>query len=154
MSEFAEENYVEEDYRMVETSSQPNPKGNNNNTPNVLNPQHFLGNMFLGEGFKPVYKPRGSPTTASTSSGSLFTIDSILAPRPKPLSPQRPVIHHPSLHLGHIAAAASGFGATSADFLGKSILKRNKSSNYYCKCKSATNTLYYYRGIISGFAQG
>jgi hypothetical protein len=29
------------------------------------------------------------------------------------------VLHHP-LHLGHLAAAAaSGFGATSADFLGK-----------------------------------
>lgn len=106
---------------MVETSSQPSPKSN---TSTVLNPQHLLGNMFLGEGFKPVYKPnRSSPNnTASTSNsaGSLFTIDSILAPRPKPLSPQRPVIHHPSLHLGHIAAAASaGFGATSADFLGK-----------------------------------
>jgi hypothetical protein len=41
------------------------------------------------------------------------------------LSPQHrlppAVLHHP-LHLGHLAAAAaSGFGATSADFLGKHL---------------------------------
>lgn len=121
MPEFLEDGYAEEEYRMVETSAQPNPK---RNASAVLSPHQFLGNMFLGEGFKPVCKPRGSPTTASTSSGSLFTIDSILAPRPKPTSPQRPVLHHPSLHLSHIAAAASGFGATSADFLGKFNLLR------------------------------
>lgn len=102
---------------MVETSTHPSPKGQ---AAALFNPQQFLGNMFLGEGFKPVFKqPRGSPTTSSNS-GSLFTIDSILAPRPKPVSPQRPVMHHSTLHLGHIAAAATGFGATSADFLGKS----------------------------------
>lgn len=83
---------------MVETSTQP---------------RHFLGNAFLGEGFKPVFKH----ATASAGGSSLFTIDSILAPRPKPASPQRPAMQHPSLHLGHIAAAG-GFGAASADFFG------------------------------------
>jgi hypothetical protein len=35
------------------------------------------------------------------------------------------VLHHP-LHLGHLAAAAaSGFGATSADFLGKRLFFSN-----------------------------
>lgn len=102
---------------MVETSSQPNPRGGS--TSAVFAPQSFLGNMFLGEGFKPVYKNRASGSTASTSAGSLFTIDSILAPRPKASSPQRPVLPHPTLHLGHIAAAASGFSSASADFLGK-----------------------------------
>jgi hypothetical protein len=35
------------------------------------------------------------------------------------------VLHHP-LHLGHLAAAAaSGFGATSADFLGKLLFFSN-----------------------------
>ncbi|KAF5273974.1 hypothetical protein FQA39_LY01090 [Lamprigera yunnana] len=79
--------------------------------------------FFAGEGFKPVQKiTRATPvpaTVASSSSSSLFTIDSILAPRPNPSSPQRPILHHP-LHFGHIAAAASaGFGATctSAEFL-------------------------------------
>lgn len=118
---------------MVETSSQPNPRvtaslvtsGNSDSSGGasaIFAPQSFLGNMFLGEGFKPVYKNRSiAPgTTPSTSAGSLFTIDSILAPRPKPSSPQRPLLHHPTLHLGHIAAAASaGFGPASADFLGK-----------------------------------
>ncbi|XP_017769363.1 PREDICTED: homeobox protein goosecoid [Nicrophorus vespilloides] len=75
---------------------------------------HFLG--LLGEGFKPVFKPRATTTAPSNS---LFTIDSILAPtRPKIATPQRPILHPPTLHLGHIAAAASaGFGTTSADFL-------------------------------------
>ena len=74
-----------------------------------------------------------STSSSPASSSSLFTIDSILAPRPShqtpAVSPQQHVIaphqrlppavlHHP-LHLGHLAAAAaSGFGATSADFLG------------------------------------
>lgn len=115
-SDFQEETYSEEEYRMVETSNHPSSKSQ---AAAMFNTQHFLGNMFLGDGFKPVYKQtRASPTTSS-SNGSLFTIDSILAPRPKPSSPQRPIMHHSSLHLGHIAAAASGFGATSADFLGK-----------------------------------
>lgn len=74
----------------------------------------------------------GTPT-------SLFTIDSILAPThksnsnqssprspptthsPTPVRPTRVqgIMHHPSLHLSHLAAAAaSGFNATS-DFLGE-----------------------------------
>lgn len=105
---------------MVETASQPSPRGPSGP---VFGPHQFLGNMFLGEGFKPVYKPNRENTTASGSATatSLFTIDSILAPRPKQSSssPQRPMLQHPNIHLGHIAAAASaGFGATSADFLG------------------------------------
>lgn len=81
-----------------------------------------------------------SPVSATALSGtpnSLFTIDSILAPKStsNPSSPQSPssthsptpirptrvpgLLHHPGLHLGHLAAAAaSGFGATS-DFLGE-----------------------------------
>ncbi|PSN52059.1 hypothetical protein C0J52_03886 [Blattella germanica] len=80
-----------------------------------------------------------STSSSPASSSSLFTIDSILAPRPSHQSPpavsppqqhvlsphQRlppAVLHHP-LHLGHLAAAAaSGFGATSADFLGMFFL--------------------------------
>lgn len=116
---------------MVETSSQPNPRASASLTAAaggaasaIFAPQNFLGNignMFLGEGFKPVYKTRVSApgSTPSTSAGSLFTIDSILAPRPKMSSPQRPLLHHPTLHLGHIAAAASGFSPASADFLGE-----------------------------------
>lgn len=106
---------------MVETSSQPNPRGTSASASTVFASQNFLGNMFLGEGFKPVYKTRTTPgSIPSTSAGSLFTIDSILAPRPKPSSPHRPVLHHPTLHLGHIAAAASaGFNPASADFLGE-----------------------------------
>lgn len=84
---------------------------------------------------------RGSHHQTSAAS-SLFTIDSILAPKPNhltnrssespgssppgsantsPIRPRMPaaMLHHPSLHLGHLAAAAaSGFGNTS-DFLGK-----------------------------------
>lgn len=107
---------------MVETASQPSPRS----SAPMLGHQ-FLGNVFLGEGFKPVYKPRESMTTASSSGTSLFTIDSILAPRPKSQSGvgathQRPILQHPNIHLGHIAAAASaGFGAGSADFLGEQL---------------------------------
>lgn len=116
-TEYGEESYSEEDFRMVETASQPSPRSQPSA---VFSPHQFLGNVFLGEGFKPVYKTRGPATSASGSSTSLFTIDSILAPRPKPSSPQRPMMQHPNIHLGHIAAAASaGFGASSADFLGK-----------------------------------
>lgn len=116
-SEFSQDNYVEEDFKMVETSTQPSPRSS------ALAGSHFFGSVLLGEGFQPVYKPsRGSPGSTPGSHGSLFTIDSILAPRPKPTSPQRPLVHPGPLHLGHIAAAASGFGATSADFLGESII--------------------------------
>lgn len=78
-----------------------------------------------------------SATALNAGSNSLFTIDSILAPKStsNPSSPQSPssahsptpvrptrvpgLLHHPGLHLSHLAAAAaSGFGATS-DFLGE-----------------------------------
>jgi len=67
-----------------------------------------------------------STSSSPASTTSLFTIDSILAPRPSHQPPLQQhllsppaVLHHP-LHIGHLAAAAaSGFGATSADFLGK-----------------------------------
>lgn len=92
---------------MIETSQQ------RNDVP------HFFGNVFLGEGFKPVYganKIRGAPS--SSTSSSLFTIDSILAPRPKPASPQRPtLLQHPPIPLGHLAATG-GFGTGPANFLG------------------------------------
>lgn len=78
-----------------------------------------------------------SGTALPGTPNSLFTIDSILAgPKsisnpnsppsptthsPTPIRPARVpgLLHHPGLHLGHLAAAAaSGFGATS-DFLGE-----------------------------------
>lgn len=109
---------------MVETTAQTTSK-----SPTAFVPHQFFGNMFLGEGFKPVCRPRGTlqgsaTPTISGSSASLFTIDSILAPRPKvTTSPQRPMLHNPNIHLGHIAAAAgAGFGPGSADFLGKYYL--------------------------------
>lgn len=73
-------------------------------------------------------------SSSSSTGSSLFTIDSILAPRPSvsnSVSPQinnnrqqnsavpTAVMHHP-IHLGHIAAAASTFG-THSDFLGKTF---------------------------------
>jgi homeobox protein goosecoid len=83
----------------------------------------------------------------NTSSSSLFTIESILAPKngsnrksespspspsesttSSPIRPQRvpAMLHHSGLHLGHLAAAAaSGFGATS-DFLGKRLMTKTK----------------------------
>ncbi|KAF7272149.1 hypothetical protein GWI33_015044 [Rhynchophorus ferrugineus] len=110
------EDYGEEDpfgSRMVETSA---PQGS------VL-PQHFMFLNQMNEGFKPVYRKAGSPTTASTASGgsSLFTIDSILA-RPRPTTsavPRPPVFQgHPGgFGFGHIAAASAGFGTASAEFL-------------------------------------
>ncbi|KAG5892248.1 hypothetical protein JTB14_014618 [Gonioctena quinquepunctata] len=100
---------------MVETSQQRN---------DVLVPPHFLGNVFLDDGFKPVFNKRASSSlvpsasSSSSSSSSVFTIDSILAPRPKQVaSLQRPlVMQHPSLHFGHLAAAG-GFAGAPADFL-------------------------------------
>uniref|UniRef100_A0A6P7GR92 Uncharacterized protein LOC114345787 n=1 Tax=Diabrotica virgifera virgifera TaxID=50390 RepID=A0A6P7GR92_DIAVI len=90
----------------------------------------FFGNVFLGEGFKPVYsnKLRG-PATSSSTSTSLFTIDSILAPRPsKPTTPQRPAIlqHHP-IPLGHLAATG-GFGTSPANFLARIAVENNLSA--------------------------
>lgn len=115
------EDFSEEHLKMVETSQHRD---------DVMVPSHFLGNVFLGEGFKPVYnsnKHRVPPVATTTNSGSLFTIDSILAPRPKPTSSSQspPLFQHPSIHLGHLAAAASsGFGTAPAEFLGKaSIIK-------------------------------
>lgn len=94
----------------------------------------------LTRGFSSSHNPNkvnnnGSVNT-TTNPNSLFTIDSILAPKfsSNPSSPQSPpttssppnirptrvvpaMLHHPGLHLGHLAAAASGFGTTS-DFLG------------------------------------
>lgn len=92
-----------------------------------------------------------SPNGRTQAPTSLFTIDSILAPTTKatqsqqhslnnnnrssespgssppasantsPMRPRLPMLHHPGLHLGHLAAAAaSGFGSTS-EFLGESI---------------------------------
>lgn len=88
-----------------------------------------------------------STHTGSNAPTSLFTIDSILAPKPSAVSPSfkiiksespvsisppatspvRPqrvpaILHHPGLHhLGHLAAAAAtSFGSTT-DFLGKEI---------------------------------
>lgn len=81
-----------------------------------------------------------------TNPSSLFTIDSILAPKPNNLSnnitrqksespcnnsmsptqqsPVRPtrvpaMLHHPGLHLGHLAAAAASSFGTTSDFLGE-----------------------------------
>lgn len=75
-----------------------------------------------------------SPPRVSTS---LFTIDSILAPRPRHSSPDTSqtmsvaglthrvpaptLLRHP-LHFGHLAAVASGFAPSSSDFLGESLL--------------------------------
>ncbi|CAG9860097.1 unnamed protein product, partial [Phyllotreta striolata] len=66
----------------------------------------FFGDAFLGGGKAPA------------SGGTLFTIDSILAPRPK-AAPQRPpaVVHHAAVPLGHLAAAGAGFAANPANFL-------------------------------------
>lgn len=132
-ADYQEESYSEDDFKMVETAGhqQPHQIGPPSS---IWNPHSFLGNMFFaGEGFKPVQKiqrsPQSTATAASSSSSSLFTIDSILAPRPGPISPQRPVLHHP-LHIGHIAAAASAsFGAscTSAEFLGELLFNRKYS---------------------------
>lgn len=118
--DWCEGDFPEEQIKMVETSQQRDE---------LMVPSHFLGNVFLGEGFKPVYngnKQRVPSVATTTNSGSLFTIDSILAPRPKPTSSSQnsPVFQHPSIHLGHLAAAASsGFGAAHADFLGKHYQK-------------------------------
>lgn len=116
------EDFSEEHLKMVETSQQRD---------DVMVPTHFLGNVFLGEGFKPVFnsnKHRVPSVATTTNSGSLFTIDSILAPRPKQTSSssQSPTLfQHPSIHLGHLAAAASsGFGTAPADFLGKSNISQ------------------------------
>jgi hypothetical protein len=95
------------------------------------------------------------PTPSSpASSTSLFTIDSILAPRPphQPAAQQGHVVsphqrlppavlHHP-LHLGHLAAAAaSGFG-TSADFLGKLMQPAKRlCSDWDAESRSAGNKI-------------
>lgn len=108
-------------------------------------PVQFIGRMAHGKQHTGSLHPEidirrscNSPVTAlSGPPNSLFTIDSILAPKstsnpsspqspsatstnsPTPIRPSRvPALLHPGLHLGHLAAAASGFGATS-DFLGE-----------------------------------
>lgn len=102
-----------------------------------------LFNMERSERLQQIQRPHSPPhhTRIHNPPGSLFTIDSILAPKPVMMrngdspssspptsanaSPIRPtrlpgaMLHHPGIHLGHLAAAAaSGFGNTS-DFLGK-----------------------------------
>lgn len=73
--------------------------------------QLFVNNLGLNQ---------SSPRSISSS----FSIDSILARGSATSSqPRVPAMLHPGLHLGHLAAAAaSGFGASSADFLGKFFL--------------------------------
>lgn len=103
---------------MVETSQQPNLARSSS----FYASQNYLGGMFVGDEFRPIYKARMSEgPTAGSSSNSLFTIDSILAPtRPKPSvvpsQQQRTIFPHPTFNLGHLG----GFGASSADFLGES----------------------------------
>lgn len=111
------EDYTEEDYRMVETS-----------TPQTaVLPQHLMFLNQMHDGFKPVYRKNGpSVSSSSTSASSLFTIDSILS-RPRALPsvavPRPPAIFQsgqPSgFNFGHFAAASAGFGTTSAELLGK-----------------------------------
>lgn len=122
-------------------SSSPSPPPNTESV-------HIIGRMAGGTALLKQGKPSDgghSPVSGTVLSGtpnSLFTIDSILAPKSSssgsnPSSPQSPsnnthsptpfrpttrvpgLLHHPGLHLGHLAAAAAqGFGATS-DFLGE-----------------------------------
>lgn len=77
--------------------------------------QNFFGAMLLQEQDLSDLK-RNKPRAASSTATSLFTIDSILAPRPSASQIRSPVVHHP-LHLSHLAAA-SGFG-THSEFLGE-----------------------------------
>lgn len=136
-SRWAAEDFAEDGgLRMVETSHQER-----NAADHAPAAHHLFGNVFLNEGcFRPIIfgkhhrghlhhqQQQQHVTTAGppSTSSSLFTIDSILAPRPKPATmQQRPTtILQPSaaaaaVHLGHLAAAASGgFGAAPADFLG------------------------------------
>lgn len=74
----------------------------------VRKSQLFVNNLNLNQ---------SSPRSINSS----FSIDSILARGSATSSqPRVPAMLHPGLHLGHLAAAAaSGFGASSADFLGK-----------------------------------
>lgn len=107
---------------MVETSI---PNSTQTYTP--TNSTNFFGAMLLNDSS---FKMRGvgscKPRPSVGASSSLFTIDSILAPRPSVSGQQirhqsSPVLHHP-IHLGHIAAA-TGFGAHS-DFLGKGVFRK------------------------------
>lgn len=89
--------------------------------------------------------------TTSSLPTSLFTIDSILAPNSRrsespenspehksitntmPIRPTRvptTMLHHPGLHLGHLAAAA-GFGNPTSDFLGIYLFIESILSLYY-----------------------
>ncbi|XP_044755804.1 homeobox protein goosecoid-like [Coccinella septempunctata] len=121
-TEFSEENYPEEEFKMIETSQQPVGVSRG---ANFFGGHGYLGGMFLGEDFRPVYNKNrmndGATSSGGGGGGSLFTIDSILAPnRPKPTAvpsqqqqQQRSVFQHPGFGLGHIG----GFGSASADFL-------------------------------------
>lgn len=137
--EFPEETYSvcsDDDYsaRLGSPTTLPNSPPS---IPTFQNSSNFFGAMLLSEpGFKGDFgrrAPGGCKTARASSSStgsSLFTIDSILAPRPSVSGGQAgrqqnsgvptAVMHHP-IHLGHIAAAASTFG-THSDFLGKHLL--------------------------------
>lgn len=103
---------------MVETAAQTTSRSSTS----IVPPHPF----FLGECFRPVGRPRGTTThhatpSSSNNSNSLFTIESILAPKPRMTpSSQRPMLHNPNIHLGHVAAAAGiGFGPGSTDLFSK-----------------------------------
>ncbi|KAG8255547.1 hypothetical protein J6590_035092 [Homalodisca vitripennis] len=78
-------------------------------------------------GYHPADLSKRLPASPPRVPSSLFTIDSILAPRPSttaqsvsPIAHRLPgpaLLRHP-LHFGHLAAVASGFAPTSSDFLG------------------------------------
>lgn len=122
---------------------------NTNNPANYLTTAMLQNCGYLGQRLQSVFQQsedytddhmihRSSSTGATAT--SLFTIDSILAPKDKgsesPVSPSsnssattspvRPqhvpaMLQHPGLHLGHLAAAA-GFGTSPSDFLGECFL--------------------------------
>lgn len=119
---------------------------NTNHPANYLTTAMLQNCGYLGQRLQSVFQQNEDYTEdhmiqRSTSTGatatSLFTIDSILAPKDKgsesPVSPSsnssattspvRPqhvpaMLQHPGLHLGHLAAAA-GFGSSPSDFLGE-----------------------------------
>lgn len=146
---------------MVETTS-PGVSPNTINTSassNYLTTAMLLGNQgcgYIGQRLSHLQMQRSieqidqsqsiqQRSTGNNAPTSLFTIDSILAPKPSAVSPSfriiksespisisppatspvRPqrvpaILHHPGLHhLGHLAAAAATSFSSSTDFLGK-----------------------------------
>lgn len=126
---------------------------NTNNPANYLTTAMLQNCGYLGQRLQSVFQQnedylggdehmiQRSTSTGATAT-SLFTIDSILAPKDKgsesPVSPSsnssaatspvRPqhvpaasMLQHPGLHLGHLAAAA-GFGTSPSDFLGEFVV--------------------------------